>query len=181
MRSRSIGRAITDTSRRSWLSRFLTSCGGAAAVEFALIVSVFLMILFGIMTAGWVFYLQNNLETAARAGARHMAVWDAFGAADDTLTCANTWANDPPPGVQRTAENVACTWFAPVAPAAIFVHDVDCWADGTGNALCSQDPIECSVVVRVSVDGSEAAILDIFGFFGVTLNATVEMRREEEC
>ena len=187
MRSRSIGRAITDTSRRSWLSRFLTSCGGAVAVEFALIVSVFVMILFGIMTAGWVFYLQNNLETAARAGARHMAVWDALGAANKDLTCADDWAKDSKAAcsgcvLQPTAENVACTWFAPIAPAAIKVHAVDCWADGDGNDLCSQPPnIECSVVVRVEVDGSQAAILDIFGFFGVTMGATVEMRREEEC
>ena len=64
------------------------------------------------------------------------------------------------------------------------MHAVDCWGHGLEQDnvdLCSQ-PIDCSVVVRVEVDGSDAAILDIFGFFDdVTMGATVEMRREKEC
>ena len=180
MRSRSIGiRAVTDTLRRSWLGRFLTSCGGASAVEFAMIVSVFVMILFGIMTAGWVFYLQNNLETAARAAARHMAVWDAVGDGtkvfcNDPLATALLEKTDCPTAgtcdPQPTAENVACTWFPQIARNAISVTAID------------QCPADRLVVVRVEVAGSQAAILDVFGFFDdVTMNATVEMRREEEC
>ena len=85
-----------------------------------------------------------------------------------------------------SAAKPACTWFAPIAPAAVRVHAVDCWGHGLDPCpfpycpLCSL-PIDCSVVVRVEVDGSDAAILDIFGFFGVTMSATVEMRREKEC
>ena len=43
---------------------------GSAAVEFALIVPLFLMILFGIIEYGWMFYQQSNLASAVRDGLR---------------------------------------------------------------------------------------------------------------
>ncbi len=181
---------VTGTSCRNWLGRFLASCGGAAAVEFALIVSVFVMILFGIITVGWVFFLQNNLETAARAAARHMAVWDAVGidpprpvTCDELQATALSPKAGCPPGVcvdQPTAENVACTWFAQMARTAITVEAADCCLAPASDLCLPLD--DTSVVVEVRVDGSDAAILDIFGFFGgVTMRGNVNMRREEEC
>jgi Flp pilus assembly protein TadG len=43
---------------------------GSAAVEFALVVPLFLMILFGIVEYGWMFYQQSNLASAVRDGLR---------------------------------------------------------------------------------------------------------------
>jgi len=43
---------------------------GSAAVEFALVLPLFLMILFGIIEYGWMFYQQFNLASAVRDGLR---------------------------------------------------------------------------------------------------------------
>lgn len=43
---------------------------GVAAVEFALILPIFLTILFAVMDFGWMFFQQLVITSAARAGAR---------------------------------------------------------------------------------------------------------------
>ena len=43
---------------------------GAAAVEFALVLPVFLAVVFGVIEYGWVFYQQFNLAGAVRDGLR---------------------------------------------------------------------------------------------------------------
>lgn len=49
---------------------------GVAAVEFALILPVFLTILFAIMDFGWLFFQQQVLTSASREGARAGALAD---------------------------------------------------------------------------------------------------------
>ena len=59
---------------------------GAAAVEFALVVPLLLLILFAILDLGWVFNQQLTLTQAAREGARIIAIQPndagAFGQAE---------------------------------------------------------------------------------------------------
>ena len=57
-------------------STFLRDRDGSTAAEFALCVMVLVAFLFGTMTFGWMFHFQNSIETAAREGARAMAVLD---------------------------------------------------------------------------------------------------------
>ncbi|MGR2752123.1 TadE/TadG family type IV pilus assembly protein [Agromyces arachidis] len=45
-----------------------------AAVEFALVLPLLLLILFAILDLGWVFNQQLTLTQAAREGARHIAI-----------------------------------------------------------------------------------------------------------
>ncbi|WP_022891210.1 TadE/TadG family type IV pilus assembly protein [Agromyces subbeticus] len=54
--------------------RSLRSVHGAAAVEFALVVPLLLIVLFAILDLGWVFNQQLTVTAAAREGARHYAV-----------------------------------------------------------------------------------------------------------
>lgn len=63
-------RMTTDGSRRS----FVHDEDGAALLEFALIALVLLMLVFGIIDFGRVLYTANNMQTAAREGARWAAV-----------------------------------------------------------------------------------------------------------
>ncbi len=129
-------------------------------VEFALIVMLLLTILFGIITFGWMFFLENNMESAARAAARRMAVAEAPFAGTD-VACA-----DAQPG---TAEYIACAML-PNSGGTITVNAVE---------LC---PADRAVRVQVSANGADVALADIFGYFtGMTLSATVEMRKEAEC
>ena len=57
--------------RADWKAR---SRSGAAAVEFAIVLPIFLMILFGIIQFGSVLFLHNNMVNAARETARRMSV-----------------------------------------------------------------------------------------------------------
>lgn len=57
--------------RGDWERR---SRSGAAAVEFALVLPLFLLLLFGIMQFGTVMFLHNNMVNAAREAARRMSV-----------------------------------------------------------------------------------------------------------
>ncbi len=160
-------------SNRNSINNFLTSRDGAAATEFVLILTVLVLILVSIITVGWIFYLRNNMETAARAGARHaVALETGTVPANAPVLCSAATAGTP--------EEIACDSFVQMAQGFITVEAADCCATPTP-ALCP--PLDDrAVVVRVEVAGSEAAILDVFGFFtDVNMNATVEMRREEEC
>jgi len=144
-------------------SSFFRSRDGAAAAEFALTVMLLVMFLFGIITFGWMFFLDNNMETAAREGARRMAVAEAPYAGTD-VTCADAQAQTP-----GTVENIACSML-PNWGANITVNASD---------LCPGDRV---VRVQVSANGQDVALADIFGFFnGKTMSATVEMRKEAEC
>ncbi len=60
---------------------------GAAAVEFAIILPLFVLLIFGTMEAGWFFSQQVEIRNAAREGAR-LAVVD-YGTAGDVIleTC----------------------------------------------------------------------------------------------
>ena len=147
-------------------STFLRDRDGSTAAEFALCVMVLVAFLFGTMTFGWMFYLENSMETAAREGARALAVQDAsFEVA--TVTCDNAQAG--------FAEGVTCAML-PAWGSVITVNASDhC-------VVVPPDLPERYVSVEVSANGQDVALADIFGFFnGTTVSATVDMRREAEC
>ncbi len=71
--------------------------------------------------------------------------------------------------IEGSAEQVACEY--------LMSWGIDFAVNA--NDLC---PTERQVEVRITTDASEAALLDIFGFFnGHTLAANVSMRREADC
>ena len=61
---------------------------GASIVEFAIVVPLFVLLVFGIIEAGWFFSQQVEIRNATREGAR-IAVVD-FGSANETIaeTCS---------------------------------------------------------------------------------------------
>lgn len=88
--------------RRDWRER---GRSGAAAVEFALVLPIFLLLLFGIIQFGSVLFLHNNMVNAAREAVRRMSVAEMTGPeaevyvqnylADWNLTFSPT-ATEPP-------------------------------------------------------------------------------------
>jgi len=75
---------------------------GAAIVEFALVVPLLLLLLWGIVDIGRAFYTLNNLASAVREGARTAAVM-----ATDPTTVAN----------KTIIKSTVTTAFKPIGPA----------------------------------------------------------------
>jgi len=141
--------------------RLARCCGGAAMVEFTLILPILVFLMFGIVAAGSVFYVQNNMESAAGDSARRMAVAEA------TFAGVDVPCEAPAAQLAGSAENIACR-FRPS------------WATFTVNA--SQNCAGPNVTVRVTADASRAALMDIYGVFtGKVLTAVAVMRKEGKC
>jgi Flp pilus assembly protein TadG len=86
---------------------------GAAAVEFALVLPLLLLMIFGIVEFGRAYNVQISITNAAREGARVMAVH-----------------NDP--ALARTAASAAAPAVIPaVAPGNVTVAPTDCVAGAT--------------------------------------------------
>ncbi|WP_344818852.1 TadE/TadG family type IV pilus assembly protein [Microbacterium soli] len=69
---------------------------GAAAVEFALVVPLLVLLLLGIIEFGWTFNQQVSLSNAARESARYYAVHldDGSGASEADIRAAATTAGE---------------------------------------------------------------------------------------
>jgi Flp pilus assembly protein TadG len=72
---------VAETVLGRSLRELLRSDRGAAAVEFALVVPVLLLLVFGIAEFGRAYNIQTTLSGAAREGARTMALQNDAGAA----------------------------------------------------------------------------------------------------
>jgi Flp pilus assembly protein TadG len=83
---------------------------GAAAVEFALVVPLVLLLLWGIVDIGRAFYTLNNLASAVREGARTAAVM----ATDPTLAANKTL-------IKTTVTTDFQPIGGPLAPESVFV------------------------------------------------------------
>jgi len=90
--------------------RLWTEDHGAAAVEFALVLPVLFLLLWGIVDIGRAFYTLNNLASAVREGARRAAVM-----ATDPTTGTN------PATVRSTVTSAFAPIGGPLAPESVFV------------------------------------------------------------
>jgi Flp pilus assembly protein TadG len=84
---------------------------GAAAVEFALVVPLLLLLLWGIVDIGRAFYTLNNLASAVREGARTAAVMptDPTGATNKTTIKTTVTTDFTPIGPALKPESVFVT------------------------------------------------------------------------
>ena len=103
------------------------------------------------------------MVNAARESVRQMAVLEA------PYTIGPVQCDSAQAQVVGTAEYVACSYLT-------------FWGtDFTVNAS-TDCPIDDKATVEITLDASQAAIADVFGFFnGKTLTAEVSMRKEDTC
>ena len=59
---------------RRYLERFRRDASGAVLIEFALVITVLLILVFGVIDFGRLLFTANNLTAAAREGARFASV-----------------------------------------------------------------------------------------------------------
>lgn len=142
---------------------FAASRRGAAAAEFALVLPVFLLCLFGIIAFATALFIENNMVNAAREAVRQMAVTEA------PFTSGAVRCDSEQATLVGTAEYVACSYLTFWGTDFLVDASTEC-------------PANDKATVRISVDAEQAALMDIFGFFeGKTLNAEVSMRKEDPC
>jgi len=97
---------------RSHLRRF-SDTEGVAAVEFAIILTVFLTIVMGILEFGYDWYLRNALANASREGCR----WGVMYKVD----AANNWIPPSALPAGQTIQDVVKNYLTPILPAGTAV------------------------------------------------------------
>ncbi len=80
---------------------------GAAAVEFAIVLTVLLLILLGIIDFGRLLYVSQGVKAASREGARVAAVRTAWGAAGNPTTNPTSSATGVVAAVKSAADSAS--------------------------------------------------------------------------
>jgi hypothetical protein len=113
---------------KSFLSGLRASRSGNAVVEVAIVLSFLLLVLFGIIDFGRAFWHSNILHTAAREGARMMAVNPA-GAASDSLVIGRINDVVSTAGITLEQGDIQLTWPPPgddLEPVTVVInHDFE--------------------------------------------------------
>jgi Flp pilus assembly protein TadG len=130
---------------------------GAAAVEFAIVATLFFMLVFGIIDFGFAFHSWNNAANAAREGARKGAV-------------------DPNP--QHVRDRVIDS--AQTLDLTKLTVDVTCSHDGLSfsSGLCGAS-LDEGDIVRVTVNYAYSMITPI-GSFVPGLGSTLDLHSQSE-
>ncbi len=127
---------------------------GAAAVEFAIILPIFVLLIFGTMETGWFFAQQVEIRNAAREGAR-LAVVD-YASADPQTT----------PGTVAYETINRSDLSGPGATVTI------CMINGPDGDEFSDD------AVSVTVAKTYASLTGVFDFFDGEMSSEAVMRVE---
>ena len=129
---------------------------GSAAVELVFALPMLLLLLFGMIQFGFIFFVWNDMENAAREGARRLAVDSSITEAA-AKTRVEAWLVTWPTTFSVTACTIATKTAAP--------------------ATCTGDD---EVSVTVSAPLAEVALIgNLFDLFGTnTLTVRVVMRKE---
>lgn len=86
---------------------------GQALVEFALVIPIFVLLIFGLVDLGRAVFVNNSVAEAARDGARHASV-QARAYDSASRDAVEDWVLDRLEGVPNPSVTVECT---PVTPA----------------------------------------------------------------
>ena len=150
-------------SRRPIVHAFANRTDGVASAEFVIVLPVFMLFIFGITSFASTMFIHSNMLNAAREAARTMSVTEAS-FQPNTVHCSQSEIL-----IEGSAEQIACEY--------LMSWGIDFAVNA--NDLC---PAERQVEVQITADASDAALLDIFGFFnGRMITVDVAMRREAVC
>jgi Flp pilus assembly protein TadG len=92
----------------------ISEADGMAVVEFAIILSVFLMMLLGVIEFGYDWYLKHALTNASRDGARYGVMYKT-----NTTTGTQIFPSNLPSGTWDTIQNVVKNELNGELPSAI--------------------------------------------------------------
>ena len=150
------------------MSRY-RSVAGQSLVEFALVLPIFLLLVFGVIDGGRLIYTYNSLSNAARDGARVAIVNQST---SGSATCDTT---------QPTAWPSGCAVAAGIG-LGLTEADVQVeYRDSTDTTPCATPQIGCLVVVKVT--GTYQPLTPVLSqLIGtITLDSTTKMAIERVC
>jgi len=105
---------------------------GAAIVEFAVIVPLFLMLVFGTIEAGWFFAQEVEIRNAAREGARLAVIDFGNGQTIRDETCARADLSGNGANIAIVLNGPSDTTFDPASPSSVTVTMTKTYQSLTG-------------------------------------------------
>ena len=140
-----------------------------AAVEFALVLTPLLMLLFGFIATASIFFTLSTMQNNAQYAALMMATGQIKNLSTGPITSSNYTATTACSGSLTSAqvEYYACKGLPSWVPATV---------------TATEDCASPAVSVNLSASGSAAALVDIFRFFSSrTLTASAALMKEGQC
>ena len=152
------------------MARYLANGQRAtAALEFALVLTPLLMLLFGFVATASVFFTMATMQSNAQYAGLMMATGQVKSLSTGTITSANNTATTSCSGslTSTQVEYYACTGLPSWVPVTV-----------TATENCAVP----SVTVSLSATASAAAIADVFQFFsGRSLSVSTVLMKEGQC
>lgn len=142
--------------------------GGASLVEFALIVPLLTLFLFGIVQFGLAYDMKQSINSAAREGARTAAIPD-----DPTITYDTVVARVNESFSSIASDTVDSVTIEIINPSTSTV--IETIASGNPDSPCTGHP---GMTVRVTVVNEFVATIPFFGTIEPDLTGTGEFRCE---
>jgi hypothetical protein len=151
------------------LCDFIRNEDGGPLVEFTLLVPMFILLMFGVIEWGNIFYVQSNMATAARMAARAVAV--------GTVTYSST-----PATLTTAAIAVACGSGSPIKGAPLYTYtftvtyDQGCLSGNLGSGFGN-------VSVNITTPAAPVSLLNYLGSIASTtlIQAQATMQQEQVC
>lgn len=158
---------VVDRMRR--LRRFGRNERGVAAVEFALVAPVLVLLLCGTIAASAAFLTWGMMQGSSQYGARIMATGTVKNNVSGAITTSNTSAT------------TTCSSALPSTDVEYYAcYNLPSWA--TFTVTTTENCTIPSVTVILSTSASAAAIADVMKLFtGKTLTSTAVVMKEGTC
>lgn len=157
--------------------------GGASLVEFALLLPVFAMLLFGMITGGLALNDKQQMTHATREGARYAATVPA----GQAFANGDTWANNVRDLiVERSVETLAatdiCVSLVEGSPGVVVANSTDYSTNGTSPCIAAQPyPVTTNDTGRrVQVTASRPGEIDLvlFGSYSFVMDVDATAKSE---
>lgn len=132
------------------MSRARSSERGVSMVEFALVVPLFLVLVFGIMEAGWLFAQLTETRNAAREGARLAVVDYGDANAIGAETCARAdLSSGGATVIISTTGNVGDPLADPTASVTVEIQKAYDSLTGFLDPIFDGTPLDSTVTMRI--------------------------------
>jgi Flp pilus assembly protein TadG len=142
---------------------------GVAAVELAILLPVFALLIFGILEFGHAWYIKQTITSASREGARYGIVYRTVTGSDGVIRRA-----DPLTEITPSIAGVIDTYLSQFLPAGSWTVPTPTLTTGTGTSIP-----EAGNELTVTVTTTKTwPLLQLIGMEDIDISATTTMKLE---